>query len=189
MIAVLTGPVRSGKSTMALSLALARGSAVTIAVGGRADDPEMTRRIAAHRAERPASVAVLEVGEDPAWVSAVDPEACLLVDCLGTILGRSLASLVPDGDVTATSEAEERATRVADALIGALVARHGPTVVVTNEVGWGVVPPTPLGRLFRDTLGRANRTLIDKADAAWLVVSGRAIDLKRLPQEVAWPST
>ena len=189
MIAILTGPVRSGKSTMALSLALASGSAVTIAVGGRADDPEMARRIAAHRAERPASVAVLEVGEDAGWVAAVDPEVCLLVDCLGTILGRSLAGSVADGAEVATAEEEARASATADSLVGDLLARTGPTVVVTNEVGWGVVPATPLGRLFRDVLGRANRRLVEHADAAWLVIAGRAIDLKRLPQEVAWPRT
>jgi adenosylcobinamide kinase/adenosylcobinamide-phosphate guanylyltransferase len=189
MIAVVTGPVRSGKSGMALSLALASGRAVTVAVGGRADDPEMARRIRRHQAERPESVAVLEVGEDPAWVAAVDPDACLLVDCLGTVLGQALAGLVPGDARTAGAEAEERAHSLADALADALLARTGPTVIVTNEVGWGIVPATPLGRLFRDTLGRANRRLVNDADAAWLVVAGRAIDLKGLPQEVAWPRT
>ncbi|HSQ22232.1 MAG TPA: bifunctional adenosylcobinamide kinase/adenosylcobinamide-phosphate guanylyltransferase [Coriobacteriia bacterium] len=188
MIAVLTGPVRSGKSTMALSLALASGQQVVLAVGGRADDPEMARRIARHQENRPSSVTVLEVGEDPGWLEAIDPAACLLVDCLGTVLGLSLAALVPDGADIAGADAEERARAIADALVDGLLARSGPTIVVTNEVGWGVVPATPLGRLFRDTLGYANRRLIDEADIAWLVVAGRSIGLADLPQEVAWPA-
>jgi adenosylcobinamide kinase/adenosylcobinamide-phosphate guanylyltransferase len=188
MIAVVTGPVRSGKSSMALSLALAGRAPVVVAVGGRADDPEMKRRIARHQAERPTSVTVLEVGADPSWVASVDPGACLLVDCLGTVLGRALPGLVPGEAETADAEAEDRALALADALVDALLARNAPTVVVTNEVGWGIVPATPLGRLFRDTVGRANRRLIDNADAAWLVVSGRAVDLKTLPQEATWPN-
>jgi adenosylcobinamide kinase/adenosylcobinamide-phosphate guanylyltransferase len=188
MIAVLTGPVRSGKSTMALSLALASGQRVVLAVGGRADDPEMARRIARHQENRPSSVAVLEVSGDPGWLAAVDPGACLVVDCLGTVLGLSLAALVPDGAEMAEADAEDRARTVADALVDGLLDRSAPTVVVTNEVGWGVVPATPLGRLFRDTLGYANRRLIDEADIAWLVVAGRTIGLSGLGQEVAWPS-
>jgi len=188
MIAVLTGPVRSGKSTMALSLALASGQPVVLAVGGRADDPEMARRIVRHQENRPSSVTVLEVGEDAEWLEAIDPVACLLVDCLGTVLGLSLATLVPDGAELAEANAEDRARAIADTLVDGLLGRSGPTVVVTNEVGWGVVPVTPLGRLFRDTLGYANRRLIDEADIAWLVVAGRSIGLSELPQEVAWPA-
>ncbi|MBN2847598.1 MAG: bifunctional adenosylcobinamide kinase/adenosylcobinamide-phosphate guanylyltransferase [Coriobacteriia bacterium] len=188
MIAVLTGPVRSGKSTMALSLALASGRPVVLAAGGRADDPEMARRIARHQESRPSSVTVLEVGEDPGWLEAIDPGACLLVDCLGTVLGLAVAALVPDGTEIAEANAEDRARAIADALVDGLLARSGPTVVVTNEVGWGVVPATALGRLFRDTLGYANRRLIDGADIAWLVIAGRSIGLTDLPQEVTWPS-
>jgi adenosylcobinamide kinase/adenosylcobinamide-phosphate guanylyltransferase len=95
---------------------------------------------------------------------------------------------VPDEADIVEAAAEERAARLGDALVDALLAREGRTVVVTNEVGWGIVPATPLGRLFRDTVGRANRRLIDNADAAWLVVSGRAVDLKTLPQEATWPN-
>ena len=70
----------------------------------------------------------------------------------------------------------------------ALTSRGGDTVIVTNEAGWGVVPASASGRLFRDLLGRANRALIDAADAAWLVVGGRLIELTDLPGEAAWPA-
>lgn len=187
MLAVLTGPVRSGKSTAGLKLALSSGLPVVVAVGAQADDEEMDRRIARHQAERPAGVTVLETPRDPGWLSRVPADACLLVDCLGTVLGASLWSLVPDDAEVAGPNAEAQAEAIADALVDALLARTGPTVVVTNEVGWGIVPATPLGRLFRDVLGRANRRLIDHADASWLVVSGRCIALDELPQEVVWP--
>ncbi|MHB1135490.1 MAG: bifunctional adenosylcobinamide kinase/adenosylcobinamide-phosphate guanylyltransferase [Coriobacteriia bacterium] len=186
MLAVVTGPVRSGKSRVALDLALQTEREIVIAVGGRADDEEMARRIAAHQADRPADVRVLEVGDDPTWIASVPADVCLLVDCLGTLLGLGLADLVP-GDAELASAVEERAASVrADALVSALLARNGDTVVVGNEVGWGVVPGTPLGRLFRDVMGRSLRTLVDSADVAVAVVAGRCIDLTSLPREVRW---
>lgn len=188
MMIVLTGPVRSGKSAMALDLALRRGVPVVVAVGGREDDAEMARRIVAHRRARPAGVSVLEADAGAVWVAEVPADACLVVDCLGTVLGRSMAGLAGAGEVLASAEAEARADAAADMLVSALLARSGDTIVVTNEVGWGVVPAFPLGRVFRDVIGRANRQLVDAADAAWLVVAGRVIDLTGLEREVAWPT-
>lgn len=186
MLAVFTGPVRSGKSSAGLALALATGRPVVVAVGARDDDEEMRRRIARHRAERPEGVAVVETS-DLEWRSRVPADACLLVDCLGTVLGGRLWGLVADDTELVDGCAETAAERVADELVAWLTARKAPTVVVTNEVGWGVVPATPLGRLFRDVLGRANRRLVDRADAAWLVVAGRCMDINGLSQEAAWP--
>ena len=68
-----------------------------------------------------------------------------------------------------------------------LVSRRGDTVVVTNEVGGGVVPAYALGRVFRDVLGRANRALVDGADAAYLCVAGRLVDLHARPTQAIWP--
>ncbi|MBN2247234.1 MAG: bifunctional adenosylcobinamide kinase/adenosylcobinamide-phosphate guanylyltransferase [Coriobacteriia bacterium] len=186
MLAVVTGPVRSGKSRVALDLALQTGSEIVIAVGGRADDEEMARRIAAHQADRPASIRVLEVGDDSAWVAGVSADACLLVDCLGTLLGLGLADLVPDDADLATAVVERTAGARADALVSALLLRGGDTVIVGNETGWGVVPATPLGRLFRDVMGRSLRMLVDSADVAVCVVAGRCIDLTSLPREARW---
>lgn len=188
MLAVLTGPVRSGKSSAGLRLALDTGRPVVAVVGGRADDDEMRRRIDRHRAERPSEVTVVESVE-PDWRECVAPDDCVLLDCVGTVLGGSIWQLVPAEADVADAAAEEAAEEAADELVAWLIARPGPTVVVTNEVGWGVVPPTPLGRLFRDVLARANRRLVDGADAAWLVVAGRCIDLATYPREAVWPHT
>lgn len=187
MLAVLTGPVRSGKSRAGLRLALATGRRVVLAVGGLPDDEEMARRIDRHRAERSGEITVVETAEDADWYHRVPDDACLLLDCLGTVLGAVLAGLVPDDAEVANAAAESRAEAAADALVAWLSDRSAPTVVVTNEVGWGVVPATPLGRLFRDVLGRANRALIDAADAAWLVVGGRCLPLDAFDREVSWP--
>lgn len=173
---------------MGLSLALASGRPVVMAVGASADDDEMARRIERHRAERGADVAVVEVATDPDWRTRIPDDACLLVDCLGTVLGAQLIALVPDDAEIAGPDAEVEAQARADALVGWLTSRDAPTVVVTNEVGWGVVPATPSGRLFRDVLGRANRALADAADGAWLVVAGRAVPLHMLTKEITWPN-
>ncbi|MBN1192954.1 MAG: bifunctional adenosylcobinamide kinase/adenosylcobinamide-phosphate guanylyltransferase [Coriobacteriia bacterium] len=189
MLAVLTGPVRSGKSRFGLDLALSSGAPVVIAVGAQPDDSEMERRIARHQADRPAGISVVETSADRGWLAAVPEDACLVVDCLGTVLGGILAGLLESGVEVADASAEQQAEEAAGTLVKGLVTRTGPTVVVTNEVGWGVVPATALGRLFRDVLGRANRDLVDQADAAWLVVAGRCIDLGAAGREVSWPTT
>lgn len=185
MLVLLTGPVRSGKSEQGLRLALSSPGPVVVAVGGRDDDEEMARRIECHRASRPAGMSVVETTEG--WREKVPAGACLLVDCLGTVLGRQLWDLVGTDTDVFSVEAEQRAEQVAGELVEWLIARTGDTVVVSNEVGWGVVPATPAGRLFRDVLGRANRRLAEAADAAWLVVNGRCLEISNLQREVSWP--
>lgn len=186
MLVVVTGPVRSGKSSVGLQLAQDSGRPIVVLVGAREDDEEMRRRIARHRQERPDSVGVLEVA-DPAWRTRVSAEVCLLVDCLGSVLARELWTTVDDERDVATAEDEDGAEARADELVDYLLAREAPTVVVTNEVGWGVVPAFPAGRLFRDVLGRANKRLVSAADSSWLVVDGRCVEMTSLPMEVSWP--
>ncbi|HHJ99459.1 MAG TPA: adenosylcobinamide kinase/adenosylcobinamide phosphate guanyltransferase [Actinobacteria bacterium] len=187
MLALVTGPVRSGKSGVALRLAARSGREVVVAVGGRPDDEEMARRIERHLVDRPANVLVMDVTPSPAWVAEVPEDVCLLVDCLGTILGQAVAELVDPAAETVSARAEHEVERLADSLVGALLARDGDTVVVANETGWGVVPPSPAGRVFRDVMGRATRQLADAADVAVLVVAGRCVDLRSLPKETEWP--
>jgi adenosylcobinamide kinase / adenosylcobinamide-phosphate guanylyltransferase len=186
-LVMLTGAVRSGKSAAAEALAASRGKPVVVAVGGREDDAEMTRRIEAHKAARPHAWTVREVGTDPGWLADVPAHAVLIVECLSTLVG--LIAWEEAGEAEfATAVQENRAETRTDALVSALRARGGDTIVVSNEAGWGVVPATAAGRLFRDVLGRANRTLVDAADAAYLVVSGRFIDLKAAGDAPAWPA-
>jgi adenosyl cobinamide kinase/adenosyl cobinamide phosphate guanylyltransferase len=160
VITLLLGGARSGKSELAERL-LADAGPVTVVVSGVATDPDMAARIAAHRARRPVSWATLESGADlPAGLATVDGPA--LVDSLGTWVS-AFADLDPP---------------VAD-LVEVLRARRDPTVVVSDEVGLGVHPETPVGRLFRDVLGDLNRAVADVADEVLLVVAGRVLPLAR----------
>lgn len=186
-LVMVTGGARSGKSGVAERLAASRGTPVVVAVAGGRDDEEMSRRIDAHRADRPAGFSTLEISSDLDWIGGVPAGSCLVLECLGTLVSRIVAEeSMSEGEV-ASAGAEAAVAARGEALVEALVARQGDTIVVTNEVGDGVVPAYPSGRLFRDTLGRANRALADRADGAWLVVAGRCLDLKSLPRDVTWP--
>lgn len=180
-LTVFTGGVRSGKSSAAAAYAATTGLPVTVAVAGVDDgDDEMRRRIEAHRRSRPREWRVLEAAGVPpeAWLAEVSADECLLVDCFGTMLAGLLWPRHGDG---LTAPDAEAATEAALAMAGALIARRGETIVVTNEVGWGVVPVSASGRAFRDAMGTANRALVGAADRAYLVVCGRLVELTAMP--------
>jgi adenosylcobinamide kinase/adenosylcobinamide-phosphate guanylyltransferase len=183
---VLTGAVRAGKSAAAEALAAKRGRPVVVAVAGWGGDEEMERRIEAHRAVRPGEWDVCEIGADPSWLDDAPVGSVLVLDCLATLIGSVAWETAGEAEL-ATAVQEKAASARVDALVGALAARVGDTIVVTNEAGWGVVPATAAGRLFRDLLGRANRQLIAEAAAAYLVIDGRMLDLRKLADRPSWP--
>ena len=165
----LLGGARSGKSTLATELASGSGAPVTVIATGEARDDEMAARIAAHRAERPAEWGTVEEPlELAAALAAVPAESAVIVDCLSLWVANLIERGDDDGDVEALS------ARVAD------VARKRtpPTIVVSNEVGLGIVPASPLGRRYRDVLGRVNAQWAAVADEAALVVAGRKLRLQ-----------
>jgi adenosylcobinamide kinase/adenosylcobinamide-phosphate guanylyltransferase len=166
-LVLLLGGARSGKSALAVELAGARATFVATATAG---DDEMAARIARHRAERPAGWTTLE--EPLALGAALDsitPDESVVVDCLSLWVANLVAAGWDDGAVEA--EAEAVAARAS--------ARPGLTVAVSNEVGLGIVPETPLGRRYRDVLGRVNALWAAEAERALFVVAGRAIELER----------
>ncbi|MGB4592789.1 MAG: bifunctional adenosylcobinamide kinase/adenosylcobinamide-phosphate guanylyltransferase [Coriobacteriia bacterium] len=191
-LVVFTGGARSGKSAAAARLAETCGCDVVVAVAGRPEeDPEMARRVQKHQADRPEHWTTLEIAgvHVPTWLAQVPPDACLVVDCLGTLLAERIFGGVGHDPGPWVPEAlERRAEEVADAIVAGVLSRPGQTIIVTNEVGSGVVPSSAAGRLFRDVLGRANARLVQASDAAYLVVCGSCIDLKALPRDVAWPT-
>jgi adenosylcobinamide kinase/adenosylcobinamide-phosphate guanylyltransferase len=197
-LVVFTGGARSGKSTAAAALARRRqltGASVVVAVFGRESDDEMAARIVRHRSDRPEGFETLVVEDSAAWFDRVADDLLLVVDCLGTLVGTVMevaweenagTRMVNSTDVVPPAVEDAVAARVSS-VVDRLVARSGDTIVVTNEVGDGVVPPYASGRLFRDVLGAANRRLVESADAAYLCVAGRLIDLGALPREARWP--
>ena len=169
-LTVLTGGVRCGKSAAASAAASAGSAPVVFVATAEPGDDDMAARIERHRADRPAGWTTLEAPQDlGAAVASVDPDATLIIDCLGLwVTNRMLDDPPPAGD-----ELVEEAAGLAREL----AARPGRALVVTNEVGSGVVPATPLGRDFRDLLGLVNQAMVEAADHAFLVVAGRLLPL------------
>ena len=161
----LVGGARSGKS--ALAVELAGGGPVTFVATGTAGDEEMATRIERHREERPAGWITVE--EPLALRHAIaSAQGTVVVDCLSLWVANLLEAGWGDADVEAEGAEAARA------------AAGCRTIAVSNEVGLGVVPATPLGRRYRDVLGRVNAAWADAAVDAYLVVAGRALRLERL---------
>ncbi len=171
MKVLVTGGVRSGKSTHAEALLRDEPAVTYVAPGPPCDDADWAARVAAHRARRPAAWTTLETGDLAAALRTPGP---VLVDCLGTWLTRQVdeAGLweAESGVVSAYVDA-----RVTEALAALAERGDGPVVVVTNEVGLGVVPEHRSGRLFRDVLGVVNQRLGRACDEVHLVVAGRVL--------------
>jgi adenosylcobinamide kinase / adenosylcobinamide-phosphate guanylyltransferase len=171
-LVILIGGARAGKSDLAVKLADRWGGDVTYVATAEAGDEEMAARIARHRAERPAKWATIEVPlELRQAVSELDE--LLIVDCLTLWVANLIARGDDEDDVVG------EAVAVADAAAG----RRAPTIVVTNEVGLGIVPPTESGREYRDVLGAVNRVFVDRSSHAAFVVAGRPLPL----ETAAWP--
>jgi adenosylcobinamide kinase/adenosylcobinamide-phosphate guanylyltransferase len=188
-LVVITGPSRSGKSGAAHRLASVRarsGAQVVVAVFGRADgDAGFARRIERHQRDRPDGFRTLEAADSRSWRDSVADDELLVVECLGTLAGLIMMEAGTDADEAQLESSLDSAL----AEFASWVAhRRGNTIVVTNEAGWGVVPAFASGRVFRDALGRANTTLVTLADASYLALNGRLLDLATLPRDVTWPS-
>jgi adenosyl cobinamide kinase/adenosyl cobinamide phosphate guanylyltransferase len=157
-LTLLIGGARSGKSSLAVRLASETGAPVVFVATAEARDAEMEARIARHRAERPAGWQTVEEPIDlHAAIESASPAACVVVDCLSLWV----ANLLEQG-----SDPDLR-----------VPLRNGPTIAVSNEVGLGVVPATPLGRAYRDVLGRVNAAWAAAADEAYFVIAGKALRL------------
>jgi len=190
MIVFVTGPVRSGKSAFALELARESGrTPVYVATYDRAaDDAEMAERIARHRADR-GPMRTIEANERSgptlvATLAEARPDEILIVDSLGTWLSSYVLALEDLANADPVAAARELEQQTA-ALLPALDALVADLVIVSEETGWGLVPPTALGRLFRDRLGRLSAAVAGRAGDAYLVVAGYAVDLGRTGRRVS----
>ena len=163
---LLLGGAASGKSRSAAALAARTGRSVTVIATAEALDDEMTARIARHRRERPQGWAVIEEPLD--LTGAVErARGATIVDCLTLWVSNLL------GDDLGDEEIADRAAAAAKAC----AVRPEPTIVISNEVGSGIVPMHPLARRYRDVLGRVNAMFADEADVVALMVAGRAVRL------------
>jgi adenosyl cobinamide kinase/adenosyl cobinamide phosphate guanylyltransferase len=168
-LVLLIGGARSGKSELALRLAHAQTAPVVFLATGEARDDEMTARIDQHRRERPPTWQTIE---EPLQLretlETIDEKSCVIVDCLTLWAANALERL---GAADAETQAEAAAATAA--------ARSGLTIAVSNEVGLGLVSDNPLGRSYRDLLGRVNTLWADAAERTYLLVAGRPLPLMR----------
>jgi adenosylcobinamide kinase/adenosylcobinamide-phosphate guanylyltransferase len=180
MLTLILGGARSGKSTYAQRLAGELGGRVLYVATAEPGDDEMAARIAAHRAERPAAWTTLEAPlQVGAAVRLAAPAEVVVVDCV-TLLANNV--IVPLPEPVTAAAAEAALLGEIDALLEAYRAAPAHWLVVSNEVGLGLVPPYALGRLYRDVLGRANQRLAAEADNVVFLVAGLPLVVKgRLP--------
>jgi adenosyl cobinamide kinase/adenosyl cobinamide phosphate guanylyltransferase len=172
MLTFLIGGARSGKSALALQLASAGAVPVTFIATAQAQDAEMEARIAAHRSERPGSWSTVEAPLHLGQALRGVPDGdTVVIDCLTLWVANLLEAGYGD----------EAVARDAEHLAPLASGRPGVVVVVSNEVGSGIVPMEALSRRYRDLLGRVNATFCHHADQAFLVMAGRAVPLLPAP--------
>lgn len=169
----VVGGARSGKSAHAERLADASGLPVTCIVTARVADPEFAARVEHHRARRPAHWQVVEAPIDLAGAldAAAAPGHCVLIDCLTLWLANLLCP--PDG----VPPMDDWSARI-DAFAAACERASGTVLVVSNEIGLGVVPLGAATRQYVDELGRVNQRIAALADRATLLVAGLPVTLK-----------
>ena len=187
-LVLILGGARSGKSAFAEQLAASSGRRVAFIATATAGDDDMRARIARHRASR--SPEWLTIEEPLQLAGAIRRAAeladVLLLDCITLWLANWMGQ---QGDLELDDAPGEGYTgRVLSDIeeLLATLATPGPgktLIAVSNEVGLGIVPAYPLGRVYRDTLGRVNQRLARSADRVYLMVAGLAVDIKRLQEE------
>jgi adenosylcobinamide kinase/adenosylcobinamide-phosphate guanylyltransferase len=173
---LIIGGARSGKSTFAQTMVEQSGQSALFVATATPGDDEMAARIKVHQESRPASwttlEAALEVGDA---IRSAPERPWVLIDCITLLASNVLFSLPEPVD-------EHLYAVKMDAEIASLIRTSrewkGRWVIVTNEVGLGLVPPYPLGRLYRDVLGRTNQQLAAAADEVLLLVAGIPLKIK-----------
>ncbi len=181
-LTLVTGGARCGKSTFAEDLAARRGGdEVTYIATCQPLDDEMVERVALHRKRRP-----------PAWQTVEEPfqvanvlakvgykSKVVLVDCLALLVSNYLTGgCLTDKPLVENAVLVEKAWNQVEAIIQASSRIPAQTIIVSNEVGWGLVPTSSLGRAYRDLLGKANCALAAQALEVYLVVAGMPLELK-----------
>jgi adenosylcobinamide kinase/adenosylcobinamide-phosphate guanylyltransferase len=167
MTHLILGGARSGKTSYALSVAERTGLQKCMIVTAKADDQEMKDRIALHRAERSADWFVVEEAQDlcGALRRMVGSDRVVVVDCLTLWLSNIFFA--------------QKEWAFETAALGRLIEELGGGIVlVSNEIGFGLVPDSQLGRAFRDAHGRMNQSLAKACDAVTLIVAGLPMVLK-----------
>ena len=165
-LSLILGGARSGKSAFAERLAITANRPRTYIATSQAFDAEMEAKIAKHRQDRGPDWQTIEAPLDiGAALAEVAPDSVVLIDCLTLWLSNQMHAEV---------DIEAEITK----LLTVLSAEPNPVICVSNEVGMGLVPDTPLGRQFRELQGHLNRKIAEQADLAVFVAAGLPLTLK-----------
>ena len=170
----ILGGARSGKSHFAQQLAGKLGDKVLFVATGEALDEEMQARIAEHKKARPKSWRTLEIstGIGKEIEKQIGDAEVVIIDCLTLLVSNLLH------DEPAYPEAEKRVTTEIDELLACMDKLDASFIIVSNEVGMGLVPETRLGRIYRDLLGKANRLIAQHTKEIYFMVAGMPIEVK-----------
>ena len=181
---LVTGGARSGKSSFAEELVIKSNKEAIYIASSQIYDEEMRRRVELHKTRRPSEWLTIE---EPYQIDRVIKEfdrrdRIILIDCITVWLSNLLlqaGNLEEDEGQIIVQPGLEEDINLKVGKLGEIAQNASADIVlVTNEVGWGVVPPSPIGRFYRDVAGRANQLLAKKADAVHLVIAGLALQLK-----------
>lgn len=175
-LTLVLGGARSGKSSHALEIAFNYQQVLFIATA-QAWDSDMRHRIDVHKTERPSHWGTLEAPQHvgDALLASDYPAECVVLDDMTLLASNVILAL---GDDVDTPTAEKAVLAETEKLLGALETIDADVVIVSNEVGLGIVPATKLGRVYRDALGRANQRLAKSADKVLFMVSGLPMVVK-----------
>jgi len=178
---LITGGARSGKSHFAQELALKSGKAVLFVATAVAGDEEMQHRIEEHRRARPPAWSTIEVTTHVgSHISQkIGGAQIVIVDCITLLVSNILSQYTEQ-----TSEQidapliEKKVTSEINELVECINHLDASFIIVTNEVGMGLVPANKISRLYRDLLGKANQILAERADEVYLMVTGLPVKIK-----------
>lgn len=178
---LVIGGAGSGKSYFAQELARKLGGAVLFVATATAGDEEMLKRIEKHRQKRPPDWSTLEttsrVGKN--IVEKLGNAQVVIVDCITLLLNNIFSQYSdPTGEQIDVPLIEKGLNAEINELIESTKQLDASFIIVTNEVGAGLVPATKLGRLYRDLLARANQMLAEAADEVYLMVAGLPVPIK-----------
>lgn len=181
-LTILLGGARSGKSTFAERLAAkSAGSVLYLATAGP-DDPEMAARIQLHQQQRPEHWQTLELPQHIGMHLAQHPPAqdLIILDCITLLISNVILSACGSIDEPDQESSQSAVEKEIHSLLGIVEPGAADWIIVSNEVGLGLVPPYPLGRVYRDILGWTNKTLCSAAEEIFFLVSGRILPLHGL---------
>jgi len=178
-LTILLGGARSGKSTLAEKMAAQLSDRVLYVATAIPFDDEMEIRIEKHKKKRPQSWKTLEIptGIGKALQEQVQSFDVILLDCITLLVNNLFMECSVDPDNPEEGRISQALIKEIDAIEDLIKSCAADWILVSNEVGMGLVPPYPLGRVYRDLIGWANQRLASIADEVYLMIAGKAIPL------------